>query len=48
MGRALEHALEVFEYLVAGRAAHDLVPASITTYNHLIHACHQVRNRTAA
>ncbi|KAG2430296.1 hypothetical protein HYH02_013774 [Chlamydomonas schloesseri] len=41
VGRALDHALDIFEFLVAGRAAHELVPASITTYNHLIHACHQ-------
>lgn len=42
VGRALDHALDIFEFLVAGRAAHELVPASIQTYNHLIHACHQV------
>ncbi|KAG2482285.1 hypothetical protein HYH03_018770 [Edaphochlamys debaryana] len=41
VGRALDHALDIFEYLVAGRAAHEAVPASIATYNHLIHACHQ-------
>ncbi|KXZ55084.1 hypothetical protein GPECTOR_3g24 [Gonium pectorale] len=41
VGRALEHALELFEGLVAGRSASEAVPASIATYNHLIHACHQ-------
>jgi pentatricopeptide repeat protein len=42
VGRALDHALHIFEHLVAGRSAHEAVPASIATYNHLIHACHQV------
>ncbi|GFR48113.1 hypothetical protein Agub_g9938, partial [Astrephomene gubernaculifera] len=41
VGRALDRALDIFEHLVAGRAAHEAVPASIATYNHLIHACHQ-------
>ncbi|EFJ50481.1 hypothetical protein VOLCADRAFT_88869 [Volvox carteri f. nagariensis] len=41
VGRALDHALHIFEHLVSGRSAHEAVPASIATYNHLIHACHQ-------
>ncbi len=41
VGRCLEAALDMWEYLVAGRAAHEPLPASRATYNHLLHACHQ-------
>eukprot|EP00798_Chlamydomonas_sp_ICE-L_P021229 gene21229-28145_t len=40
-GGALDHALEVYEWMVAGRDVNDEIPADIKTYNTLIEACHQ-------
>eukprot|EP00967_Tisochrysis_lutea_P056504 scaffold71367_cov21-Tisochrysis_lutea.AAC.2 len=36
-------ALDIYEWLVAGRDVHSPIPADIETYNILIRACHQVR-----
>lgn len=41
-GSALDHALDVFEWMIAGRDVADPIPADIDTYNTLIKACHQV------
>jgi len=36
-------ALDIYEWLVAGRDVNSPIPADIETYNILIQACHQVR-----
>ncbi|GAX76303.1 hypothetical protein CEUSTIGMA_g3748.t1 [Chlamydomonas eustigma] len=40
-GGALKHALDIFEWMVAGRRVSDPIPADVETYNILIKACHQ-------